>query len=330
MNESSLKALCSAIDKQFGKGAVMTLGEKPVFSAENTVKTGSISLDEALGIGGYPRGRIIEILGKESSGKSTCCLHACAEFQKLGLTCAYIDAEHALDPTYAEAIGVDTDALLISQPDYGEQALEIACMMAGSGAVELIIVDSVAALVPKVEVDGDMEAHFVGTQARMMGQALRKLTPLVHNSNCTIIFINQIRQMIGVLHGPTTTTAGGLALRHYASMRLETSRTGDATEGSGEDKEITGNKTKVKVIKNKCAAPKKEAYFNITFGIGIDPVIEVIDYGEIDGLIKKSGAWYSYEGNNIGQGLANTVEYLKTNPNVFEEIKGKILAKRGR
>lgn len=316
-----LKALdhvLSDIQKKYGAGAVMKLGEVPDIDVD-VIPTGSLSLDLALGIGGLPKGRVVEIYGPESSGKTTTTLHCVAEAQKLGGICAFIDAEHALDPVYAKNIGVDVDNLYISQPDSGEQALEIAEQMIRSGSIDLVVIDSVAALVPKAEIDGDMGDSHIGLQARLMSQALRKLTPIVAKSNCIVIFTNQIREKVGVMFGNPETTTGGRALKFYASVRLEVRRV-ESIKGQGGD--VVGNKTKVKVVKNKVAPPFKEAFFDIMFGQGIDKTGEILDKAAELDIIKKSGAWYALSnGDKIGQGRENAKTYLKENPETAAEIE---------
>jgi recombination protein RecA len=319
-NQDRSKALAAAlgqIERQYGKGAVMKMGNQPR-SAMPAVSTGSLGLDVALGIGGLPYGRIVEIYGPESSGKTTLTLQVVAEAQKEGKTCAFVDAEHALDPVYAEKLGVDVDELLVSQPDTGEQALEIADMLTRSGAVDVIIVDSVAALVPKAEIEGEMGDSHVGLQARLMSQALRKLTGNVKNSNSLLIFINQIRMKIGVIFGSPETTSGGNALKSYCSVRLDIRRIGAVKEGD----DITGNETRVKVVKNKVSPPFKQAEFQILYGKGINRLGEVVDKGVDVGLIEKAGAWYSYQGNKIGQGKANACQFLADNPDIQAEVEG--------
>ncbi|MDD6491855.1 MAG: recombinase RecA [Firmicutes bacterium] len=321
--EEKLKALDAAlgqIEKQFGKGAVMKLGDPSAQMNVETIPTGSLSLDIALGLGGIPKGRIIEIYGPESSGKTTVTLHMIAEVQKRGGIAGFIDAEHALDPVYAKNIGVDVDNLYISQPDNGEQALEITETMVRSGAIDIVVVDSVAALVPKAEIDGDMGDSHVGLQARLMSQALRKLTAVISKSNCTVIFINQLREKVGVMFGNPETTTGGRALKFYSSVRLDVRRI-EALKQSGE---TIGNRTRVKVVKNKIAPPFKEAEFDIIFGEGISMVGDVLDLAASVNIVNKSGAWYAYEGNKIGQGRENTKQYLKDNPEVFAEINRKV------
>lgn len=314
--KKALDAALSQIERQFGKGAVMRMGDQPR-EAIPSVSTGSLGLDIALGIGGLPYGRIVEIYGPESSGKTTLTLQVVAEAQKQGKTCAFVDAEHALDPIYAEKLGVDVDGLLVSQPDTGEQALEITDMLVRSGAVDVIIVDSVAALTPKAEIEGDMGDAHVGLQARLMSQALRKLTGNVKNSNCLLVFINQIRMKIGVMFGNPETTTGGNALKFYSSVRLDIRRTGAVKQGD----EVVGNETRVKVVKNKVSPPFRQAEFQIMYGQGIYHMGEVIDLGVKEGLVDKSGAWYAYNGDKIGQGKANASKYLEENPQIANEIE---------
>ncbi|WP_316673051.1 recombinase RecA [uncultured Tolumonas sp.] len=319
MDPNKQKALAAAlgqIEKQFGKGSIMRLGDNRALDVD-TVSTGSLSLDIALGIGGLPMGRIVEIFGPESSGKTTLTLEVIAQAQKAGKTCAFIDAEHALDPIYAGKLGVNVDDLLVSQPDTGEQALEICDMLVRSGAVDVIIVDSVAALTPKAEIEGEMGDTHVGLQARLMSQALRKLTGNLKNANCLCIFINQIRMKIGVMFGNPETTTGGNALKFYASVRLDIRRTGAIKDGD----EIIGNETRVKVVKNKVAAPFKQADFQILYGEGFSKESELVDLGVKCKLIDKSGAWYAYKGEKIGQGKANAMKYLKENLAAAEEIE---------
>lgn len=319
MDPNKQKALAAAlgqIEKQFGKGSIMRLGDNRTLDVD-TVSTGSLSLDIALGIGGLPMGRIVEIFGPESSGKTTLTLEVIAQAQKMGKTCAFIDAEHALDPIYAGKLGVNVDDLLVSQPDTGEQALEICDMLVRSGAVDVIIVDSVAALTPKAEIEGEMGDTHVGLQARLMSQALRKLTGNLKNANCLCIFINQIRMKIGVMFGNPETTTGGNALKFYASVRLDIRRTGAIKDGD----EIIGNETRVKVVKNKVAAPFKQADFQILYGEGFSKESELVDLGVKCKLIDKSGAWYAYKGEKIGQGKANAMKYLKENVAAAEEIE---------
>lgn len=321
--EDRLKALDAAlvqIEKQFGKGAVMKLGDPSVQMNVETIPTGSLSLDLALGLGGIPKGRIVEIYGPESSGKTTVTLHMIAEVQKRGGIAGFIDAEHALDPVYAKNIGVDIDNLYISQPDCGEQALEITETMVRSGAVDIIVVDSVAALVPKAEIDGDMGDSHVGLQARLMSQALRKLTAVISKSNCTVIFINQLREKVGVMFGNPETTTGGRALKFYSSVRLDVRRIESLKQGG----EVIGNRTRVKVVKNKIAPPFKEAEFDIMFGEGISMVGDILDLAAENNIVNKSGAWYAYDGNKIGQGRENAKQYLRDNPEVCTEIERKV------
>ncbi len=325
MDENKKRALAAAlgqIEKQFGKGAVMRMGDHDR-QAIPAISTGSLGLDIALGIGGLPKGRIVEIYGPESSGKTTLTLSVIAEAQKKGATCAFVDAEHALDPDYAAKLGVNVEDLLVSQPDTGEQALEITDMLVRSNAVDVIIVDSVAALVPKAEIEGEMGDSHVGLQARLMSQALRKITGNIKNANCLVIFINQIRMKIGVMFGSPETTTGGNALKFYASVRLDIRRTGAVKEGD----EVVGSETRVKVVKNKVAPPFRQAEFQILYGKGIYRSGEVIDLGVQQGLVEKSGAWYSYQGNKIGQGKANAAKYLEDNPAVGEEIERQIREK---
>ena len=322
-NDQKQKALESAIEnieKQYGKGAIMKLGESSMNSHIETVPTGSLSLDIALGVGGVPRGRIMEIYGPESSGKTTVALHMVAEVQKRGGIAGFIDAEHALDPVYAKNIGVDIDNLYISQPDNGEQALEITETMVRSGAVDIIIVDSVAALVPKAEIDGDMGDSHVGLQARLMSQALRKLTAVISKSNCIVLFINQLREKVGVMFGNPETTTGGRALKFYSSIRLEVRKGESLKQGS----EFVGSRTKVKVVKNKVAPPFKTAEFDIMFGEGISREGDVLDLAAACNVVNKSGAWYAYQGEKIGQGRENAKLYLKEHPDVFQEIDHKV------
>jgi recombination protein RecA len=319
MDPNKQKALAAAlgqIEKQFGKGSIMRLGDNRTLDVD-TVSTGSLSLDIALGIGGLPMGRVVEIFGPESSGKTTLTLEVIAQAQKSGKTCAFIDAEHALDPIYAGKLGVNVDDLLVSQPDTGEQALEICDMLVRSGAVDVIIVDSVAALTPKAEIEGEMGDTHVGLQARLMSQALRKLTGNLKNANCLCIFINQIRMKIGVMFGNPETTTGGNALKFYASVRLDIRRTGAIKDGD----EIVGNETRVKVVKNKVAAPFKQADFQILYGEGFSKESELVDLGVKCKLIDKSGAWYAYKGEKIGQGKANAMKYLKENVTAADEIE---------
>ena len=321
--EDKLKALDAAlaqIERQYGKGAVMKLGDPNVQMNVETIPTGSLSLDIALGLGGIPRGRIIEIYGPESSGKTTVTLHMIAEVQKIGGIAGFIDAEHALDPAYAKNIGVDIDNLYISQPDNGEQALEITETMVRSGAIDIVVVDSVAALVPKAEIDGEMGDSHVGLQARLMSQALRKLTAVISKSNCVVVFINQLREKVGIMFGNPETTTGGRALKFYSSVRLDVRRI-ESLKQSGE---IMGNRTRVKVVKNKIAPPFKEAEFDIMFGEGISAVGDILDLAASVGIIVKSGAWYAYESGKIGQGRENAKQYLKDNPETCKEIENKV------
>ena len=325
MDENKKRALAAAlgqIEKQFGKGAVMRMGDHDR-QAIPAISTGSLGLDIALGIGGLPKGRIVEIYGPESSGKTTLTLSVIAEAQKLGATCAFVDAEHALDPEYAGKLGVNVDDLLVSQPDTGEQALEITDMLVRSNAIDVIVIDSVAALVPKAEIEGEMGDMHVGLQARLMSQALRKITGNIKNANCLVIFINQIRMKIGVMFGSPETTTGGNALKFYASVRLDIRRTGAVKEGD----EVVGSETRVKVVKNKVAPPFRQAEFQILYGKGIYRNGEIIDLGVQHGLLEKSGAWCSYQGNKIGQGKANSAKYLEDNPEVARTIEGLIREK---
>ena len=321
--EDKLKALDAAIaqiEKQYGKGSVMKLGDNSANMNVETVPTGSLSLDIALGLGGLPKGRIIEVYGPESSGKTTVALHCVAEVQKRGGIAGFIDAEHALDPVYARNIGVDIDNLYISQPDCGEQALEITETMVRSGAVDIVVVDSVAALVPKAEIDGDMGDSHVGLQARLMSQALRKLTAVISKSNCIVIFINQLREKVGVMFGNPETTTGGRALKFYSSVRLDVRR----TESLKQAGEIVGNHVRVKVVKNKIAPPFREAEFDIMFGQGISREGEVLDLAVNAGIVNKSGAWYAYEGDKIGQGRENAKTYIHENPAFFDMLEAKV------
>ncbi len=316
----ALDAALSQIEKQYGKGTVMRLGDPSAQMSVETIPTGSLSLDIALGLGGIPKGRIIEIYGPESSGKTTVTLHMVAEVQKRGGIAGFIDAEHALDPVYAKNIGVDIDNLYISQPDNGEQAMEITETMVRSGAIDIVIVDSVAALVPKAEIDGDMGDSHVGLQARLMSQALRKLTAVISKSNCTVIFINQLREKIGVMFGNPETTTGGRALKFYSSVRMDVRRIESLKQGG----EVIGNRTRVKVVKNKVAPPFKEAEFDIMFGEGISMVGDILDLAASIDVVNKSGAWYTYEGNKVGQGRENAKQYLRDNPQVCAEIERKV------
>lgn len=317
--EKALLAALTQIERQFGKGTVMRMGDKEQVAIPS-ISTGSIGLDVALGIGGLPRGRIVEIYGPESSGKTTLTLQVIAEAQRMGGTCAFIDAEHALDPIYASKLGVNVEDLIISQPDTGEQALEVTDMLVRSGAVDVLVVDSVAALTPRAEIEGEMGDHHVGLQARLMSQALRKITGNIKNANCLVIFINQIRMKIGVMFGNPETTTGGNALKFYASVRLDIRRTGAVKEGE----EVVGSETRVKVVKNKVAPPFKQAEFQILYGSGINRMGEVVDYGVKLGMIDKAGAWYSYQGNKIGQGKNNVLKYLQENPVIAKELEQKV------
>ncbi len=326
MDDNRKKALAAAlgqIEKQFGKGSVMRLGDGGPAKDIQVVSSGSLGLDVALGVGGLPRGRVIEIYGPESSGKTTLTLHAIAEAQKLGGTCAFVDAEHALDPQYAQKLGVDVDNLLVSQPDTGEQALEITDMLVRSGAVDVVVVDSVAALTPKAEIEGEMGDSHMGLQARLMSQALRKLTGNIKRSNTMVIFINQIRMKIGVMFGNPETTTGGNALKFYASVRLDIRRIGAIKKGD----EVIGNQTRVKVVKNKVSPPFRQAEFEILYGEGISRLGEIIDLGVAHGFVDKAGSWYSYNGDRIGQGKENVRQFLKENPEVAGEIETAIRAK---
>ena len=317
--EKALDSALAQIERQFGKGSVMRLGQEDRPAME-VIPTGSISLDIALGIGGLPRGRIIEVYGPESSGKTTVALHAIANAQRKGDICAFIDAEHALDPEYAKKLGVDIDALLVSQPDTGEQALEIADMLIRSGAIGLIVIDSVAALVPRAEIEGEMGDSHVGLQARLMSQALRKITGALSNSNTTAIFINQLREKIGVMFGSPETTTGGKALKFYASVRLDVRR----IEALKDGQDVVGNRTRVKVVKNKVAPPFKQAEFDILYGEGISREGSLIDMGVEHGIIRKAGAWYTYDGDQLGQGKENARTFLKDNPDLANEIETRI------
>ncbi len=322
--DKALDLALAQIDKQFGKGSVMRLGERPVVQMA-IIPTGSIALDIALGVGGLPRGRVIEVYGPESSGKTTVALHAVANAQKNGGIAAFIDAEHALDPEYARNLGVDTDALLVSQPDTGEQALEIADMLIRSGALDIIVIDSVAALVPRAEIEGEMGDSHVGLQARLMSQALRKITGILNNSGTTAIFINQLREKIGVMFGSPETTTGGRALKFYSSVRLDVRRIESLKDGT----DVVGNRTRVKVVTNKVAAPFKQAEFDIMYGKGISREGSLIDVGVEQSIVRKSGAWYTYDGDQLGQGKEKAREFLKENPDVAAEIEKKILEKLG-
>jgi recombination protein RecA len=316
----ALQAALAQIEKQFGKGTIMRLGAGEVIADIQTVSTGSLGLDVALGVGGLPRGRVIEIYGPESSGKTTLTLHVVAEMQKLGGICAFVDAEHALDVQYAKSLGINLEDMLISQPDTGEQALEVVDSLVRSAAVDLVVIDSVAALTPKAELEGDMGDSLPGLQARLMSQALRKLTASIKKANCTVIFINQIRMKIGVMFGSPETTTGGNALKFYASVRLDIRRTGSIKKGD----ELIGNETRVKVVKNKVASPFKTAEFDIMFGKGISREGEIIDLGVLHNIVNKSGAWYAYQGEKIGQGRDNAREFLKENVALAREIENKV------
>ena len=325
MDDNKSKALAAAlsqIDKQFGKGSIMRLGDSDAIKDIEVVSTGSLGLDIALGVGGLPRGRVVEIYGPESSGKTTLTLQVIAEMQKMSGTAAFIDAEHALDPLYAQKIGVNVQELLISQPDNGEQALEIVDMLVRSGSVDVVVVDSVAALTPRAEIEGEMGDHQMGLQARLMSQALRKLTANIKRSNTMLIFINQIRMKIGVMFGNPETTTGGNALKFYSSVRLDIRRIGAIKKGD----EILGNETRVKVVKNKVAPPFKKAEFDILYGEGISREGEIVELGVLHNLVEKAGSWYSYNGEKIGQGKDNSREYLKENPDIAKEIELKIRA----
>lgn len=323
--QKALTAALAQIEKQFGKGSIMRLGDAEISQDIQVVSSGSLGLDIALGVGGLARGRVIEVYGPESSGKTTLTLHAIAEMQKLGGTCAFIDAEHALDVQYASRLGVDVNNLLISQPDTGEQALEIVDALVRSGSIDLIVIDSVAALVPRAEIEGDMGDSLPGLQARLMSQALRKLTGAIKRTNTTVIFINQIRMKIGVMFGSPETTTGGNALKFYASMRLDIRRIGSIKKGD----EVVGNETRVKVVKNKVSPPFREAIFDIMYGTGISREGEIIDMGVEADLVEKSGSWYSYNGDRIGQGKDNVREFLKENPAIAKDIEAKIREKLG-
>ena len=323
--QTALDAALVNIEKAYGKGAVMRLGDSSAHMNIETIPTGSLSLDIALGLGGVPRGRIVEIYGPESSGKTTVALHMVAEVQKRDGIAGFIDAEHALDPVYAKSIGVDIDNLYISQPDSGEQALEIAETMVRSGAVDIVIIDSVAALVPKAEIDGDMGDAHVGLQARLMSQALRKLTAVIGKSNCVVIFINQLREKVGVMFGNPETTTGGRALKFYSSVRLDVRRIETLKQGG----EMIGNRVRVKVVKNKVAPPFREAEFDIMFGKGISREGDILDLAAKENIVEKSGAWYSYNGNKIGQGRENAKIFLANNPEIMSEISEKVRAHYG-
>ena len=322
--EQALETVLAQIDKSYGKGSVMKLGERPAQKVE-VIPTGSIALDVALGTGGFPRGRVVEIYGPESSGKTTVALHAVASVQRAGGIAAFIDAEHALDPVYAQKLGVDIDNLLVSQPDTGEQALEIMDMLVGSGSIDIVVVDSVAALVPKAEIEGEMGDSHVGLQARLMSQALRKITGRLSSSNTTAIFINQLREKIGVMFGSPETTTGGKALKFYASVRVDVRRIETLKDGANP----VGNRTRAKIVKNKMAPPFKQAEFDILYGQGISTEGGLIDLGVEQGIVKKSGAWYTYEGDQLGQGKENSRRFLKDNPELAEEIEQRLLVKLG-
>jgi recombination protein RecA len=322
--DKALEMALGQIEKQFGKGSIMRMGENTHMTVE-AISTGSLAVDLALGIGGLPRGRVTEIYGPESSGKSTLAMHVVAEAQRNGGTCAYIDAEHAMDPVYAAAIGVDVDNLLISQPDTGEQALEICDMLVRSGAVDVVVIDSVAALTPKAEIEGDMGDSFVGLQARLMSQALRKLTANINRTNTVVIFINQLREKIGVMFGSPETTPGGKALKFYSSVRIDIRRIESIKDGT----DVVGNRTRVKIVKNKVAPPFKQAEFDITYGKGISREGSTIDIAVEYAIVKKSGAWYTYEGEQLGQGRENAKNYLIENPEITMEINEKIKQKVG-
>ena len=325
MDENRQKALGAAlaqIEKQFGTGSIMRMGDPGAIRNIEVVSTGSLSLDIALGVGGVPKGRVVEVYGPESSGKTTLSLHIVAEIQKQGGTAAFVDAEHALDPQYAEKLGVNTEDLLVSQPDHGEQALEITDMLVRSGAIDVVVVDSVAALTPKAEIEGDMGDHHVGLQARLMSQALRKLTGNIKRANTLVIFINQIRMKIGVMFGSPETTTGGNALKFYSSVRLDIRRTGSLKRGD----EVIGNETRVKVVKNKVAPPFKQANFDILYNEGISLESELIELGVLHGLVEKTGAWYSYKGERLGQGKENVRVLLRDNPEMAAEIDAGVRA----
>ncbi len=320
--KQALSAALTQIERQFGKGAIMRMGDGTGVLDVDVVSSGSLTLDLALGIGGLPRGRVVEIYGPEASGKTTMTLHVVAEIQKAGGTAAFVDAEHALDPQYAERLGVNVEDLLVSQPDTGEQALEITDMLVRSGAVDIVVIDSVAALTPKAEIEGEMGDHHVGLQARLMSQALRKLTANIKRSNCMVFFINQIRMKIGVMFGSPETTSGGNALKFYATVRLDIRRIGAIKKGD----EVIGNQTRVKVVKNKVAPPFKQAEFEILYGLGISREGELLDLGVNNGLVEKAGAWYSYQGDRIGQGKENSRQFLKDNPETAIDIEEKLRA----
>ncbi|MCG6907792.1 MAG: recombinase RecA [Desulfobacteraceae bacterium] len=322
--EKAVESAISQIERQFGKGSIMKLGSRPIVEVP-TISTGSLALDRALGIGGIPRGRVTEIFGPESSGKTSLALHAVAEAQKRGGIAAFIDAEHALDTVYARKLGVNCDELLVSQPDTGEQALEIADMLVRSGAIDILVIDSVAALVPRAEIEGEMGDAHMGLQARLMSQALRKLTGTIGKTNTAVVFINQIRMKIGVMFGNPETTTGGNALKFYASVRMDIRRTGAIKDGQ----EVIGNRTKVRVVKNKMAPPFKEAEFDIMYGEGISQTGDLLDMGVATEIIEKSGAWYSFEGERIGQGRENVKRFLQDNSDIFENIQNRVKAALG-
>jgi recombination protein RecA len=325
MNKN-LQVICDQIDKKYGKGTVMSFTDKAPYNPDDVTSSGSIGLDMALGIGGYKKGRLVEIYGPESSGKTTLCLHAIHETQKQDQKCLFIDAEHALDITYAKALGVNVDELLISQPDYGEQALEIVDMFVRSKEVGLIVVDSVAALIPKKELEGDIGDHHIGSQARMMSQAMRKIAGVTHKTGCTVIFVNQIRMKIGVMFGSPETTTGGNALKFYASQRLDIRRIGSVTQSN----DVTGNRTRVKIVKNKLAPPFKQVEFDIKFGIGIDKNQELLDLAVMDKIVEKKGAgWYKYKGETVAQGAKNATDWLNSNQEIKEDILKEIRENRG-
>lgn len=318
--KKALEAAIAKLEKDFGKGTVMKLGDPSAQVAVETVPTGCLSLDLALGLGGIPKGRVIEVYGPESSGKTTVTLHMIAEVQKRGGIAGFIDAEHALDPVYAKNIGVDIDELYISQPDSGDQALEIAETMVRSGAIDIVVIDSVAALVPRQEIEGDMGDSHVGLQARLMSQALRKLTPVISKSNCVVVFINQLREKVGVMFGNPETTTGGRALKFYASVRMDVRRAEALKQGG----ELVGNRTRIKIVKNKIAPPFKEAEFDIVFGKGISREGDILDLAAKADIVKKSGAWYAYEGDKIGQGRENAKVYLEANPDVLDRLEKQV------
>ena len=321
----NLAVICAQVDKKYGKGSVMKLNDKVSFEPGQVISSGSIGLDLALGIGGYKKGRIVEIYGMEAGGKTTLSLHAVAEAQKMGKKCLFVDAEHSLDPVYAQHLGVNIDNLLISQPDYGEQALDIVDMFVRSGEIGLIVVDSVAALIPKKELEGEIGDQVIGLQARIMSQAMRKIAGVCNKTECAVIFINQIRHKIGVMFGSPITVSGGNALKFYASQRLDIRRTGDLKRGD----EIIGSKTKVTVVKNKLAPPKKIAEFNILFGKGIDTDQEILDLATMDKIIEKSGAWFKYGGSAVAQGEANAIQWMNENPDIKEKIIQEVKENRG-